>query len=49
VDVISAYIATFLVVFTAVGVMLYICAYYLTDDLSMNLIEYYPSASQNSI
>jgi len=48
IDVMSAWIATFLVVFSAVGVMLYIAAYYLHEDLAKNLIELYPDA-KNSV
>jgi len=46
---ISAYVATVLVVFSAVGVMLYITAYYLHEDLSKNLVEHCPEAAKSAV
>jgi hypothetical protein len=40
----SAYVATVLVVFSAVGVMLYITAYYLHEELAKSLIDLCPDA-----
>jgi hypothetical protein len=45
----SAYLATFLVVFSAVGVMLYISAYYLHDELAKNLADVCSSETKNSV
>jgi hypothetical protein len=47
-NIISAYVATTLVVFSAIGVMLYISAYYLHDELSKNLVELC-SEAKNSV
>lgn len=49
VNVISAYVAVLLVVFSAVGVMLYITAYYLHDDLAKSWIDLFPDAKNSVI